>query len=260
MLSALSRLVGRPHRHQIELAFEAPPATAAELLARLRALGLPPRIARCRLTRNRTVMVSFSADELRVHEGYLAAPEPVLRAVVAFVRARTRGERARARGEIVGHQIARAPTAGPRRAARPRAEDAELLAALHEWHGRYNAQHFGGRLRPVAVRISRRMQSRLGHYTAATPAGEPAEIAIGWRHVQRHGWEEVLHTLLHEMVHQWQDETGRPIDHGAGFRARAREVGITPFARRTVVPQGPRGAAPRRPAPLTIGLRAARED
>ena len=35
------------------------PFALQELLARLRALGLPPRIARCRLTHNRTVMVSF---------------------------------------------------------------------------------------------------------------------------------------------------------------------------------------------------------
>ena len=58
------------------------------------------------------------------------------------------------------------------------------------------------------------MKSRLGHYTAATPGGEPAEIAISRAHLRRHGWEEALHTLLHEMVHQWQDETGHTIDHG----------------------------------------------
>jgi hypothetical protein len=204
-------------------------------------------------------MVSFSGDELRVHQGYLAAPEPVLRAVVGFVRARTRAERARARAVIVGHQIER-PALAPRRPARPRAEDAELVRELYEWHARYNAQHFGGQLRPVAVRISRRMRTRLGHYTAAAPTGEPAEIAIGLAHLRRHGWDEVLHTLLHEMVHQWQDETGHPIDHGATFRAKARDVGITPFARRTVVPQGQRGAPSRKPIPVTIGLRAARED
>jgi hypothetical protein len=50
----------------------------------------------------------------------------------------------------------------------------------------------------------------------------------------------VLHTLLHEMVHQWQDETGRAIDHGAGFRAKARDVGIAAAARRAP------GAAPLR--------------
>ena len=256
MLSALARLL-RP-APQLELGLQAAPATAAELLARLRALGLPTRIERCRLTRNRTVMVSFGDGELRVHEGYLQAPEPVLRAIAQFVRARTRADRARARAVIVGFQIPR----GPRRPARPhraRPEDAELLAALAAWHERYNREHFGARLRPVAVRVSRRMRTRLGHYTAATPAGDPAEIAIGWSHLRRHGWDEALHTLLHEMVHQRQDESGHAIDHGATFRAKAREVGITPFARRTVVAQGRRAAAPRRPEPLTIGLRAARE-
>jgi hypothetical protein len=75
------------------------------------------------------------------------------------------------------------------------------------------------------------MKSRLGHYTAAG-RGEVGEIAISRRHLRRHGWDEALHTLLHEMVHQWQDETGHTIDHGAGFRAKAREVGIAPSARR----------------------------
>ena len=42
------------------------------------------------------------------------------------------------------------------------------------------------------------------------------------------------------MVHQWQDETGRAIDHGAGFRAKARDVGIAAAARRAP------GAAPLR--------------
>jgi hypothetical protein len=55
-------------------------------------------------------------------------------------------------------------------------------------------------------------------------------------HVTRHGWRETMHTLLHEMVHQWQHETGRPVDHGPEFRAKAREVGITPAARRDVTP------------------------
>jgi hypothetical protein len=34
-------------------------------------------------------------------------------------------------------------------------------------------------------------------------------------------------------VHQWQAETGRPVDHGTEFRRKARQVGITP---RTVRP------------------------
>jgi hypothetical protein len=34
------------------------------------------------------------------------------------------------------------------------------------------------------------------------------------------------------MVHQWQDENGKEIDHGRAFRAKAREVGIEPAAKR----------------------------
>lgn len=78
------------------------------------------------------------------------------------------------------------------------------------------------------------MKSRLGHYTHGDPSGEGAEIAISRRHIRRHGWREAIDTLVHEMVHQWQDESGLVVDHGRGFRARAKAVGISPRARRDV--------------------------
>jgi hypothetical protein len=40
--------------------------------------------------------------------------------------------------------------------------------------------------------------------------------------------------MLHEMVHQWQAESGLRIDHGVTFRQKAREVGVIPAAKRTV--------------------------
>ena len=104
---------------------------------------------------------------------------------------------------------------------------------LQEFHRRLNAERFGGALGPIAVRVSRRMRSRLGHYAPAQ-RGAPAEIAISARHVKRHGFEQALQTLLHEMVHQWQDESKLPLDHGAEFREKASEVGITARATRTV--------------------------
>ena len=204
---------------------------APQLHARLRKFGLTS-IDRVRLTRNHTVMVSFSGGELRVHEGYVDAPEDVLRAVVRFVCGRTRAERRRAREIILAHQIAR-PSA-PRRRERPRPEDAPIVAQLARFHAHYNRVYFGGALRTVPICLSSRMRTRLGHYTAASPTGEQAEIVIGRDHVKRHGWEEALHTLLHEMVHQWQDEQGLVVDHGASFRAKARAVGITPMACRAV--------------------------
>jgi hypothetical protein len=134
---------------------------------------------------------------------------------------------------IVSYRIEAPEQTTPVRRERTRPEDEPLAARLTEWHARYNVQHFGGALRTVPVRVSRRMKSRLGHYTATTPTAS-GEIAISYRHLRRHGWTEALETLLHEMVHQWQDETGLPLDHGPRFRAKAREVGIVPAAKRGV--------------------------
>jgi hypothetical protein len=245
-------LRGRRDEAQLELGFNnGTPHNAEELLARLQHLGLR-RITRCRLTCNRNVMVSFGGGELRVHEGYLSAPEPVFRAIVTFVEGRTRAERRAAQRVILAHPIRVARAAARRE--RTHDEDTGIADQLKEWHRRYNARHFQGRLREIEIRVSRRMKSRLGHYTAATPGGEAAEIAISRAHLRRHGWTETLHTLLHEMVHQWQDESGHTIDHGRSFRAKAREVGIAPYARRVLATRPGRAEGSQ-----TLGRRAARK-
>jgi hypothetical protein len=218
---------------QLALVFDPGPRTADELMERFRALGMK-RMTQVRLTRNRNVMVSFRGTELRVHRGYLGAPDDVLRAIVVFVEGRTRAERLRARRRLLAHPIT-ADDLSPRRSReRTHPDDERLAARFTEEHARFNADLFGGELRAIQVRVSRRMRARLGHYTAATKSGDPPEIAISRRHLRRHGWDEALQTLLHEMVHQWQDERGMPIDHGRAFREKARSLGISPFARRIV--------------------------
>ncbi len=256
MLRALKRLLGGATQLDLGLDRAARPEPSGDqradvLFDQLRAFGLS-RIQRCRLTRNRHVMVSFSGGALRVHEGYLGAPPEVLRAIVVFVEGRTRAERRAAQRLIVSHPIV-TTTASTRR-PRTRPEDRTMVAELAKWHARYNADHFHGRLKSVSLRVSRRMRSRLGHYTCAAH-GEPAEIALSWRHIRRDGWDEARHTLLHEMVHQWQDESGHIIDHGPKFRAKAREVGVAPCARRTLSRGAPRTTGDQR-----IGRSAARED
>ncbi len=215
---------------QLELAAApAAPRTADEMLARLRALGLR-RIDRCALTRNRTVMVSVGGGEIRVHEGYLDATEPVLRAIVAFIQGRTRAKRRAAQRTIIAAAVAHVRPGPPERT---HPEDEALVARLQALHAALNAERFGGALRDIPVRVSRRMRSRLGHYV---PAGEHAavEIVVSRRHIRRDGWDDVVDTVLHEMVHQWQDESGLRVDHGAAFRRKAREVGATPAAKRMV--------------------------
>jgi hypothetical protein len=78
------------------------------------------------------------------------------------------------------------------------------------------------------------MRSRLGEVAVDVKSGRPVEIALSRRHIARHPWAEVEHTMLHEMVHQWQAENGLPVNHGAGFRRKAAEVGAVATAKRRV--------------------------
>ncbi|MGI8497358.1 MAG: SprT-like domain-containing protein [Gemmatimonadaceae bacterium] len=216
---------------QLRLEFDTPPHTGGDLLKRLEALGLRG-ITRLQLTRNRAVMVSFNGSELRVHAAYLRAPPEVLQAIVVFVLGRTRAARRLAQRAILSFDVDTPRRLIERRRERPHPDDLPLIRELRLWHHEYNHRLFGGRLKNVPIRISGRMHSRLGQYTVASKEGNAAEIAISRAHIRRHGWAEALHTLLHEMVHQWQAETHLPIDHGPAFRAKAAVVGIAPYARR----------------------------
>src|SRR5712671_1870949 len=223
------------NRDQLALELdEAPPRNAEELRARLQRLGLG-RQYRVRLTTNRTVVVSYSGGELRIHNSFLDANEEVWRAIITFVHGRTRVVRNEARRTILEFPVPR-PKDAPRRrrsAERTNPADLPLIRELARWHVAYNGDRFAGALRTIPIRISRRMKSRLGHYCPASEGCEP-EIVISRRHIRRDGWDEALHTLLHEMVHQWQDEQGLVVDHGSSFRAKARAVGIKPMACRAV--------------------------
>jgi hypothetical protein len=89
------------------------------------------------------------------------------------------------------------------------------------------------------------MRTRLGELSVEVRSGRAIEIAISRRHIARHAWADVEHTLLHEMVHQWQAETCLPVDHGPTFRRKAREVGILPGAKRNLGASRGQPAAPR---------------
>jgi hypothetical protein len=217
---------------QLPLALAAPPRTGAELLAQLNSVGLRG-VRALTLTRNRSVMVSQADGVLRVHRAFLAAPEPVHRAIVRFLMASRRAERLTARKVLVSFPVGEGERRAPRAGERTHPDDEKVAATLTEWHARYNAERFGGALRKVAVRVSRRMRARLGHYAPAQH-GRPAEIAVSRRHLKRHGFAEGLETLLHEMVHQWQDEEGHSLGHDRRFREKARAVGIAGRAKRVV--------------------------
>jgi hypothetical protein len=214
---------------QLELSLDARPE--AELPLRLRRLGLRADVT-VTLTRNRTVLVSWDAHQvLRIHAGYAWAPDEVLQAILRFVAPRTpRAERLRARRLFLAFPVERHAPARPRRGAGPvPAAHAPVIERLERLHAILNQRYFDGALRTIPVRLSTRMERRLGEFEA-TAHGHSVAITISHRHLRRDGWAGVTDTLLHEMVHQWQSETGLPLDHGPAFRRKARAVGIRPAA------------------------------
>jgi SprT-like family protein len=208
-----------------------------QLPERLRLLGLRD-VSRIHTHTNRTVMVSLASDgALRLHRGYAWASDRVLRAIVRFLDPQApRRLRRSAQQELLAfpvEQYAPAPTRALRR-ERPRPGDLRLIDRLQRLHAELNARHFGGTLGALPIRLSGRMRTRLGELAVDLRSGRPLEIAISRRHLTRHDWAEVEHTMLHEMVHQWQAESGLRVDHGPTFRRKAREVGVLPAARRAV--------------------------
>ncbi len=196
----------------------------------LRAHGLRG-VDRLVFTRNRRTMVSLASGVLRVHEGFTAAPTVIHAAIATFATSRNRARRSAARDLIVTFPVPIRPAA--RRPAEQHPDDAPMAARLTTLHAQLNLEQFNGALAQLEIQVSRRLARRLGHYTPRSHTGTGVgEIVISRRHVRRDGWPEAIHTLLHEMVHQWQDETGRPVDHGSGFRSRCRAVGIEPAATR----------------------------
>jgi len=210
-----------------------------ELLARrLAVLGLRD-LAGVRVTDNRTVMVSLSRRRvLSIHRGYARSSDRVLKAVVRFLSpSASRALRRAAQHEILAFRAELHADGPPRRRRagdQPRPGDVAHTDRLARLFREANATHFGGTLPELPIRLSGRMKSRLGQLCLSHETAEPLEITVSRRHAERHGWAEVADTLLHEMVHLWQHVQGHPVDHGSLFRAKAREVGVEPAARRSL--------------------------
>ena len=127
-----------------------------------------------------------------------------------------------------------APTRHRPRRAPVRPADRPLIQELERRHQDFNDRFFDGTLNAIRFRVSHRMRRRLGEVLLDPTSERPVEIAISRTHIERDGWEELDHTLLHEMIHQWQAETGQTVDHGAAFRQKAGLVGIVPRATRHI--------------------------
>jgi hypothetical protein len=218
---------------------------------RLTSLGLKD-VERIVTHTNHTVMLSLSRRVLRIHRGYGFAPDSVLTAIIRFLNPRVpralRRHAERVFLDFPVHAFAPAPER-PQRRDRPRPGDVRLLHRLQVLHHELNLRHFDGLLPEIPIRISNRMKRRLGELSVDARSGRAAEIALSRRHLLRHPWAEVEHTMLHEMVHQWQAESGLPVDHGPRFRSKARDLGVLPQAKRRIAGSAGRTLSPECAAP-----------
>lgn len=126
--------------------------------------------------------------------------------------------RGRCRTAQSAHARTVMPTASIRTArpfALPAAAELQLIFA------RLNAQHFGGVLRAHRILYNRRLTSVAGRIAYRARTIELSAPVLG-----RHP-DHLETTLLHEMVHAWLFEHGLPTGHGAHFRRKMREVGLS---------------------------------
>ena len=100
----------------------------------------------------------------------------------------------------------------------------EMLSGLQTWAARFIAE-FKLDVGDIALCVDRLASGRYGHFRRGHNGfGLRGEIAINARYLsgQRQVWE-VLGTLLHELLHAWQEVQGTPgkrNHHNAEFQAR----------------------------------------
>ena len=104
----------------------------------------------------------------------------------------------------------------------------ELANVLHEWAGRFNVE-FKLDVDIPALRIDRARDLALGTYRGHRNGfGIRHEVTLNAKYLNR-PIAEILETLLHELLHEWQELHGKPSTsnyHNVEYRRKASEFGF----------------------------------
>jgi SprT-like family protein len=108
-------------------------------------------------------------------------------------------------------------------------------SGLQEAYDEFNKRLFGGKLVDVFITYQRHAHSR-GHFSADRFAGRTAmgrkhELALNPDHFIGRSDADIAATLVHEMVHCWQQQYGKPGSrgyHNKEWAAKMKEVGLWP--------------------------------
>ncbi|MDQ2865693.1 MAG: SprT-like domain-containing protein [Candidatus Eremiobacteraeota bacterium] len=99
----------------------------------------------------------------------------------------------------------------------PSEADLQLLFA------RLNYRHFNGEVPDCRIRYNARFSNSAGRITYGA---YPLLIELSPKHFQRYP-EALDETLLHEMIHAWCFARWHDTGHGARFKKKLRECGLT---------------------------------
>ena len=99
----------------------------------------------------------------------------------------------------------------------PSEADLQLLFA------RLNYEFFNGEVPDCRIRYNERFSNTAGRTTYGS---NPMAIELSPKHFRRHG-DALEETLLHEMIHAWCYARFRDTGHGARFKKKLRECGLT---------------------------------
>jgi len=105
----------------------------------------------------------------------------------------------------------------------------ELIVELRHWATRFIVE-FKLDIPEVVLCLDRLPSKCFGHFRPGhNGLGLKGEIAINTLYVRRRPLWEILGTLLHELLHAWQQAHGKPgkrNHHNAEFREKAEELGL----------------------------------
>jgi hypothetical protein len=105
----------------------------------------------------------------------------------------------------------------------------DLLRELHRWM-EILVFEFKLEIPDIALCVDRLRFRRHGHFRRGHNGfGLEGEIGINRRHINGKEFWEVLGTLLHELLHGWQEARGKPAKgnyHNLQFRRKAAEFGL----------------------------------
>ncbi len=105
----------------------------------------------------------------------------------------------------------------------------ELIKELHTWVERFTLE-FKLKINGPAIKIDRLTRRCYGHYRPGRNGfGLCNEVAINERHIGIREYWQTLGTLLHELLHAEQSQSGKPGKnnyHNKAFRKKAESLGL----------------------------------